>query len=894
MAEQKTIYLIDGSAFLYRAFHAIRSLSTSTGHPTNATFGFTRILLKLLKEEQPEYAVVFFDVKGPTFRHKMYEEYKANRPPMPEELATQIPDIKEVVAALNIPLVQKPGFEADDLVGTYSRLAQEQGFKVVMVTGDKDFIQLISDDCRLWDPMKDTITDRAQVKADMGIEPEQFVDVLGLAGDTADNIPGVKGVGPKTAIKLVAEFGSIQGIYDRLDDLKKKKKLHENLTASREIVELSRELAAIDRQVEVKEDVESFKLTEFDTQRAFELFQSFEFKNLATEFAAKADKSKKVYKCITGIPELEKLAKVLENKGGFAVDTETTSVNSMVADLVGISFSYMEDTGYYIPVAHTHAGEDDQPAKEDILRIFKPLLENPEIHKIGQNIKYDYIVLARYGIHLDGIVFDTMIASHLLNPGTRGHSLDRIAMNLFGYKMISYEEVAGKGKNQLGFHEIPLDMATDYAAEDADLTFMAYQELKKQIEDNDLMPLMETVEVPLIPVLARMEMAGIRVDAAELFRMSQEFETELRDLEKEIYDLAGETFNINSSQQLGTILFEKLGLKAGKKTKKKTGYSTDVQVLTKLAETHEMPERVLRHRTLSKLKSTYVDALSQLVNEETGRIHTSFNQTITVTGRLSSSNPNLQNIPIRKPEGKKIRKAFIPKDDWTLISADYSQIELRLLAHCADDEILIDAFTNDEDIHTRTALEVFQVLPGLVTDELRSQAKAINFGIVYGMSAFRLANELGITRKMAGAYIDSYFNRYAGVKTFIDTTIEETKKTCEVTTLLGRKRRLDDIRSSNANLRNFAQRAAINTPIQGSAADLIKLAMIKMAAALEAEGLSAKMLLSVHDEIIFETPEDEKDRLIELARDIMENVTPLKIPLKVNFGAGDSWASAEH
>ncbi|HCY88205.1 MAG TPA: DNA polymerase I [Desulfobacteraceae bacterium] len=894
MAEPKTIYLIDGSAFLYRAFHAIRSLSTSTGHPTNATFGFTRILLKLLKEKQPEYAAVFFDVKGPTFRHKMYEEYKANRPPMPEELAAQVPDIKEVVAALNIPLVQKLGFEADDLVGTYSRLAQEQGFKVVMVTGDKDFIQLISDDCILWDPMKDTVTDRAGVKKDMGIEPEQFVDVLGLAGDTSDNIPGVKGVGPKTAIKLVAEFGSIPDIYDRLDELKKKKKLHENLSASREVVELSRDLAAIDRQVEVKEDLESFKLTEFDTHRAFELFQSFEFKNLATEFAAKADKSKKVYKCITGITELEKLAKVLENKGIFAVDTETTSINSMVADLVGISFSYMEDTGFYIPVAHTHTGDTELPEKEDILRIFKPLLENPEVRKIGQNIKYDYIVLARYGIRLDGIVFDTMIASHLLNPGTRGHSLDRIAMNLFGYKMISYEEVAGKGKNQLGFNEIPLDMATDYAAEDADLTFMAYQELKKQILDNDLMSLMGTVEVPLIPVLARMEMAGIRVDAAELFRMSQEFETELRDLEKEIYDLAGETFNINSSQQLGTILFEKLGLKAGKKTKKKTGYSTDVQVLTKLAETHEMPERVLRHRTLSKLKSTYVDALSQLVNEETGRIHTSFNQTITVTGRLSSSNPNLQNIPIRKPEGKKIRRAFIPADDWTLISADYSQIELRILAHCAEDEILIDAFSNDEDIHTRTALEVFQVLPGLVTDELRSQAKAINFGIVYGMSAFRLANELGITRKMAGAYIDSYFNRYAGVKKFIDTTIEETKKTSEVSTLFGRKRRLDDIRSSNANLRNFAHRAAINTPIQGSAADLIKLAMIKMAAALEAENMEAQMLLSVHDEIIFETPDEEKDRLIELARDIMENVTPLKVPLKVNFGAGRSWASADH
>jgi len=894
MADPKTIFLIDGSAFLYRAFHAIRSLSTSGGHPTNATFGFTRILLKLLKEKQPEYAAVFFDVKGPTFRHKMYEDYKANRPPMPEELAVQIPDIKAVTEALNIPIIQKLGYEADDLVGTYARLAQEEGFSVVMVTGDKDFTQLITDTCVLWDPMKDTVLDRATVKADMDIEPEQFIDVLGLAGDTADNIPGVKGVGPKTAIKLVAEYGSIKQIYENLDQLSSKKKLYESLSASKDIVMLSRDLATIDQAVEVKDNIQDMKLTGFDTHKAFELFQSLEFKNLATEFAEKADKTKKIYKLITKVSELEKLAKVLENKGLFAVDTETTSKNPMEADLVGISFSYMDDAGFYIPVAHTNTGDLEQPSKEEILRIFKPMLENPDIHKVGQNIKYDLIVLARYGINLQGVVFDTMIASHLLNPGTRGHSLDRIAMNLFGYKMVSYEEVAGKGKTQIGFEEVPVDLAADYAAEDADITFMAYKVFEKELKDQDLTKLMDTIEVPLVTVLAKMEMAGIKVDAAELFRMSQEFESELVELEKGIYDLAGEKFNINSPQQLGEILFEKLKLTPTKKTQKKTGYSTDVQVLTKLAEDHELPKLLLRFRTLGKLKSTYVDALSSLVHEETGRIHTSFNQTITVTGRLSSSNPNLQNIPIRKPEGKKIRRAFIPKDGCTLVSADYSQIELRLLAHCAEDEILIDAFQNDEDIHTRTALEVFQVLPGLVTAELRSQAKAINFGIVYGMSAFRLSNELGISRKMAGSYIDNYFKRYAGVKAFIDTTIEETKKTCTVSTLFGRKRRLDDIRSSNANLRNFAQRAAINTPIQGSAADLIKLAMIKMQAAMEKAGMDARMLLSVHDEIIFESPEGEREDLVNLARDIMENVFPLKVPLKVNFGFGNNWANADH
>ncbi|MBU3952876.1 MAG: DNA polymerase I, partial [Proteobacteria bacterium] len=747
MADSKKIFLIDGSAFLYRAFHAIRSLSTSTGHPTNATFGFTRILLKLLKENTPEYAVVFFDVKGPTFRHALYDQYKANRPPMPAELAVQIPDVKRMISALNIPIVQKMGYEADDLVGTYADLAQSQGFEVVMVTGDKDFIQLITDHCVLWDPMKDTITDVAAVKEEMGITPIQFIDVLGLAGDTADNIPGVKGVGPKTAIKLIAEFGSIDNLYENLDQLKNKKKLYDSLSESREIVLLSRTLAAIDRKIKVKEPIETFKLPAFDTHKAFELFKELEFKNLTAEFARKADKSKKIYKLITLVHEMEKLAKVLENKEIFAIDTETTSKHPMEAKLVGISFSYMEDTGFYIPIAHTHENGIEQPCKEDILRIFKPVLENPDIQKVGQNIKYDYIVLANYGIQLAGIVFDTMIASYLLTPGVRGHSLDSIAMNLFGYKTISYEDITGKGKNQIGFEETPITDAVDYAAEDADLTFMAYGELKRRIQAKELTHLMESLEVPLICVLAKMEMQGIKVDANVLAHLSVTFEAEMKTLEQEIYDLAGEEFNINSSQQLGVILFERLNLKTGKKTKKKTGYSTDVEVLTLLAKTHELPDKLLRYRTLGKLKSTYVESLAQLIHPETGRIHTSFNQTITVTGRLSSSTPNLQNIPIRKEEGRQIREAFIPEEGNILISADYSQIELRVLAHCAEDEILIEAFNNNEDIHTRTALEVFQVIPAFITDELRSQAKAINFGIVYGMSAFRLSNELNISRK---------------------------------------------------------------------------------------------------------------------------------------------------
>jgi DNA polymerase-1 len=890
MVTPETVFLIDGSAFLYRAFHAIQHLSTAKGHPTNATYGVTRILMKLIREKNPTYAAVFFDVKGPTFRHEKYADYKANRPPMPDEMAVQIPDVHRMIATLNIPVVQKSGYEADDLVGTYARIAREQGFKVVMVTGDKDFIQLISDDCILWDPMKDIVQDKAGVEADMGIAPHQYIDVLGLAGDTSDNIPGVKGVGPKTAIKLVAEFGSIDNLYQNLDQVASKKKLHENLSIGKDIVLLSRDLATIDCHVDVTSSIADFKLKPFDNAKAFDLFQELEFKTLAREFAEKQNAADKDYQMITDVPELEKLAQTLKKTDIFAIDTETTSIHPMTADLVGISFSFQAHTGFYVPVGHT----DDTPQieKPDVLRILGPVLADPTRHKAGQNIKYDMIVLARYGMPLNGVTFDSMIASYLLNPTRRGHGLDQIALDLFGYKMVSYEEITGKGKDQIGFQEVPAKDALFYAAEDADLTFMAYQRFSEHLEKQGLSDLMANIEVPLIPVLADMEMTGFRVDKTALARLSETFETEMNQLEQAIYDLAGETFNINSSQQLGVILFDKLGLKSVKKTRKKTGYSTDVEVLTKLADVHPLPEKLLRYRTLGKLKSTYADALGQLIHEDTGRIHTSFNQTITATGRLSSSNPNLQNIPIRKPEGRKIRETFIPADGCTLVSADYSQIELRILAHCAEDEILIQAFRDEEDIHTRTAVEVFQVLPGFVTDDLRSQAKAINFGIIYGMSAYRLSNELNISRKMADTYINHYFKRYAGVKAFIDETIRRTRETGETATIFGRKRNLPDINASNANQRHFAERAAVNTPIQGSAADLIKLAMIQMAKALEDRGMRSKMILSVHDEIIFDVPEAETSDLIALARKIMEGVHPLKVPLKVNFGTGENWALA--
>ena len=924
---EKTIYLIDGSAYLHRAFHAIRSLSTSKGIPTNATFGFTRILLKLVKEKEPEYAIVFFDVKGPTFRHEMFEDYKANRPAMPEDMALQIPYIKKIVSAFNIPLVEKKGFEADDLIGTYARIAEEKGFHAVMVTGDKDFMQLVTDKSVIWDPMKEKFIDKKSIKQKFNLLPEQIIDMLGLCGDSADNIPGVPGVGPKTALKLLNEFSSMEGIYKNIESLKKKKSLYKKLTENKEQAFLSRKLVRIDKFAEVEENFEKFKLQPFDNEKLSSLFKELEFNNLYREFAGEKPAAQKNYKAVTKISEIKKLVKKLEKAKSFAVDTETTSKHPMNASLVGISFSYKENQGFYIPVGHDNKGQEegkengengeereereeregegkgkkkgenkrkkiDQPDIDKVLKIIKPLLENRKIGKIGQNIKYDYIVFAKYGIKIRGIAFDTMIASYLVNPTRRGHSLDSIAMDLLDHKTIKYKDVTGKGKNQKGFEEIPIEKAVDYACEDADITFMASKILKKKLEERNLLKLLEEIEIPLISVLAKIEMNGIKIDKQKLEKLSEIFAKELAELEKEIFSMAGEEFNINSPKQLGKILFEKLKLPVQKKTKKKTGYSTDIDVLTKLAEDHDLPKKILRFRSIGKLKSTYSDSLQELIHPETGRIHTSFNQTITATGRLSSSDPNLQNIPVRGKEGKEIRQAFIPEKGSLLVSADYSQIELRILAHCAEDEILIDAFKNDEDIHTRTALEVFQVFPDFITDDLRRQAKAINFGIVYGMSSFGLAKELGISRKMAQTYIDNYFARYSGVKKFIDTTIEQTKKTCETSTLLGRKRHLAEINSSNANIRKFAQRAAINTPIQGSAADLIKLAMINMDKALNKNKMKSKMLISVHDEIVFEVPEKEQETLISLAKDVMENVFDLKVPLKVNIGVGANWAEA--
>ncbi|HHP7233353.1 MAG TPA: DNA polymerase I [Desulfobacterales bacterium] len=889
MTTSKTLYLIDGSAYVHRAYHAIRGLSNSKGMPTNAVFGFTRILIKMMEEKSPQYAVVLFDAKGPTFRHRIYDQYKANRPPAPEDLIVQIPRIKEVVEGFRIPCIEKQGYEADDLIGTLAREGEAHGFSVVMVTGDKDFVQLVSENTTLWDPMKDETLDLEGVRNKFGVTPEQMVDVMGLCGDTSDNIPGVPGIGMKTALKLIQDFGSMDALYGQLDAVSGKKQ-KQNLIEYRDQAFLSRDLARIEIESPVEFDADRFQVGEPDRRKLSSLFQELEFRQLQQSFGRSGNRRPKHYAAVLNLSDLDALIERIRSTGHVSLDTETTSEDPMRARLVGLSFALQADEAFYVPCAHVGADAAGQIPLEAALESLRGILQDDSIRKTGQNIKYDWLVLSRHGIELAGVEFDTMLASYLINPSKRAHNLDQIALDFLNHKTTTYAEVVGKGGGT--FDQVPLSRAVPYACEDADITLQARAVLEQEMEKIGLTQLFQTVEMPLVPVLMRMERHGVAVDPDKLRGLSKDFEHRLEQLEAAIYALAGETFNINSSQQLGRILFEKLQLPTQKKTRKKTGYSTDVDVLTVLARRHELPALILEHRTLSKLKSTYSDALMQLIHPETGRIHTSFNQTVTATGRLSSSEPNLQNIPIRTEEGRKIRSAFVPAAGWRMLSADYSQVELRILAHVSDDRILIEAFENDEDIHTRTAAEVFQVAPEAVTPELRRQAKAINFGIVYGMSPFGLSKQLDISQKMAKVYIDNYFERYRGVQRYIDETIATARRDRRIATLQGRIRLLPDIQSSNSVMRQFAERTAINTPIQGTAADLIKIAMIRADAELQRRGMKTVMLLSVHDELLFEVPPAELAEARDLVRSTMEGIWQLKVPLKVNVAVGSNWAEA--
>ena len=889
--KKETVYLIDGSSYIHRAYHAIRNLSNSKGFPTNAIFGFTKMVLKFLSDKEPKYFALVFDAKGPTFRHKIYKQYKANRPPMPDDMAAQIPIIKSIVKGLNLAMIEKEGYEADDIIGTLARISENKDFNVVVVSGDKDFRQVITPKTSMWDTMKNTVIDYRSLKDIYGFEPKRFIDVMGLSGDTTDNVPGVPGVGEKTAINLVREFGSFENVFNHVEAIKKKK-LKENLHNFQDNAILSKKLVTIDRFVPLNDDIDQLKVGEPYADQLVEIFRELEFSGLWEQFAFR-NEAPKDYRLCSLKEDLKALVKQIREKGIVSIDTETTSRDPLRAALVGISFSYEEDHGYYLPVGHRYLGVPEQLSLSEALEILKDVLEDDKVLKIGQNIKYDAEVLKRHGLGLKGIHFDTMIASYVINPGLRQHNLDYLAQHYLNHKMISYHEVVGKGKNACNFSEVAVERAGAYSCEDADITFRLWQILDQKLKSDKNEELFYDLEMKLLPVLMDMEMTGIKINASFFQQMSARFALQMKDIEMEIFDEAGMEFNISSPKQLGYVLFEKLNLPVQKKTTKTKSYSTDVKVLKKLSSfPNKIPGLVLRYRTLSKLKSTYLDSLVKSVLPDTGRIHTSYNQTVAATGRLSSSNPNLQNIPIRGEEGREIRKGFIAEEGSYLVSADYSQVELRVFAHYSKDKAFIKAFMQGEDIHTRTASEILRVGIEAVTPDMRRIAKAINFGIIYGMGPRKLSEELGIDHKTAKDYINTYYDRYQGVVRYREEMIETAREKGYVSTLFNRIRYIPDIQHSNNRIRSEAERMAINTPIQGTAADLIKMAMINIHRRLKEGNFMTKMLLQVHDELVFEAPEKELDDLLPLVKKEMEGVYPLKVPLRVDIGIGKNWYEA--
>ena len=890
--ENRTIYLVDGNSYIYRAYHAIGYLSNSKGLRTNAIFGFTKMLLKLFDDKKPEYAAVALDSKGPTFRHEIYDQYKATRPPMPDDLVEQLPYIKSIIELLGVKKIEIPGYEADDIIGTLAKKGEEEGFNVVVVTGDKDFRQIISSKTSLWDTMKDRVTDLDVLHSEYGLEPEQIIDLMGLSGDTSDNIPGVRGVGEKTALTLIKDFGTLENVYEHIAEITKKK-LKENLENSHENALLSKTLVTIDCQVPIDCDTSDLKINDPESKELSDLFRELEFKGLWEQFASRKTEVKKDYTLCMSEDDLLALVKLIEEKKIVSIDTETTSTDPHEAELVGISFSLEPDRGYYLPVGHMYLGVPKQVEKSCAIEILRGVLENENILKVGQNIKYDAIIFRNNGINLKGIYFDTMVASYVINPGLRQHNLDYLAQHYLNHKMISYHDVAGKGKAEINFSGVTVENAMEYSCEDADVTFKLKSILEKQLTEDKNQDLFHNLEMKLLPVLMDMELSGIKIDVPFFREMSGSFTKRIRELEKQIFEEAGTDFNLNSPQQLGYILFEKLELPVQKKTAKTKSFSTDVKVLTSLArEGYKISELILQYRTLAKLKSTYLDALVKIVNPRTGRIHSSFNQAVAATGRLSSSNPNLQNIPIRSEEGREIRKGFIAEEGYYLLSADYSQVELRLFAHYSGDDALIEAFQKGQDIHSRTASEILGVAIDDVTGDMRRIAKAINFGIIYGMGAKKLADELNIDNKTAKEYIESYYDRYKGVVRYREAMAGQAREQGYVTTLFNRRRYLPEINSDNNRIKADAERIAINTPIQGTAADLIKMAMINIYSKLKNGGYKTRMLIQVHDELVFEVPEDEIDIMQELLKKEMEDVHKLNVPLKVESGYGKNWDEA--
>jgi len=896
--EKPVLYLIDGSSYIFRAYYAIRHLSNSKGVPTNAVYGFTSMLFKFLKDYEPTHIGIVFDSKGATFRDDIYPLYKANRSEPPEDLVPQFSKIYEMVDAFNIPQVQLEGFEADDLMGTISKDVEKEDAKVVLVTGDKDFCQLVSDKVTLLDTMKNKITGTKEVKEKYGVDPDRVIDVFALAGDAVDNIPGVKGIGEKTAVSLISKFGSLDELFKNLDDVSKRHKTL--LEEKREDAVLSKELVTIKTDIDIETRLEKFKYNGFDNDKLREIFQELEFKNLLRELGEDTLENVNIgegmvsydnYHLVLTEPDLDKVINRINDTGELSIDLETTSPSPMLAKIVGIVLCPAPHESYYVPVAH-RALTDSSSTQLDlslVLDKIKPIIESEEIKKIGQNLKYEIVVFEKYGLSLNGITFDTMIAAHMIDSSRNSYSLDELSRLYLGHQMISYKDVTGTGKSKIGFDEVELAVARDYASEDADVAMLLSKILAPELDEINLTDVFRDIELKFIRVLSKIEMNGVKVDSAKLKDLSKEFDQGLKEIEAEIFSEVGYEFNLNSPLQLREVLFETLDLPQRKLTK--TGEpSTDVEVLTDLSKFHKIPEKVLEHRTLSKLKSTYVDALPKLINTDTGRIHTSFNPVGSSTGRLSSSDPNLQNIPIKTARGRRIREAFIPEEGFTLLSSDYSQIELRLLAHFSGDDSLIEAFLNDSDIHNRTASEIFGVTQDLVTPDMRRLSKNINFGIIYGISAFGLAKQLGTSISISKSYIDEYFKRYGKVKEYIEKSISDAATKGYAETILGRRRPIPELQSSNRGLRGFGERTAMNTPIQGSAADIINIAMISINDKLV--DYESRMILQVHDELLFEVKKDELARLSKMVKEEMEGAWSLIVPIKVDIGTGKNWAEA--
>lgn len=891
----KQVWVVDAFNLIFQVFHAIPEMTGPQGEPVNAVFGFTRDMLYLIEQVRPDYLFCAFDMPGETFRHELFADYKVQRTAMPDELVPQIPSINRVLDALQIPVLGVPGYEADDVMATVARQVEQAGGQCVLVTSDKDCRQLISDRVRLFNVRKQSFLDAAALAEDWGVRPDQVVDFQSLVGDSVDNIPGVPLIGPKIARELLATYGTLDALFERVSELPKGKR-KENLIAYRERALLSRQLVRLHSEIQAPIAWEQARVASMDISRALPLFKELGFHGFAEKAREAAGEAPAAaawqadYRLVDTPEAFAEFLAQLGRQRRFSFDTETTHVNPARADLVGMSFCWEDGVAYYLPV-RAPAGERCLDVTETLAAL-RPILEDPAVEKVGQNLKYDAVVLRGAGIRMAGIAFDTMIASYLLDAGERNHNLDELAKRYFDHQTTKISELIGTGKQQKRMDEVSTSLVGPYACEDADVPWRLAPLLQPKLVAWEADKLFHELELPLIDVLADLEHAGIQVDVPRLNELSAEYGRRLAVLEKEIHELAGCEFNIASPKQLQKILFEDLKLPAGKRTK--TGPSTDAEVLEELALVHPLPAKIVEHRQYAKLKGTYVDALPQMINPKTGRVHASFNQTVAATGRLSSSDPNLQNIPVRGEAGREIRSAFrAGPPDWRLLTADYSQIELRVLAHFSGDETLSQAFARDEDIHTLVASQVYGVDQEAVTREMRYGAKAVNFGVIYGQTPFGLARQVGTTAEAAAEFIDAYFARYPGVEEFLVKTLEECESKGYVKTILGRRRAIRGVRVGAGRQRNLPERTAVNTVIQGSAADLIKLAMVAIHRRLRVAKLSARMLLQIHDELVFEVPFDELDLVAQIVAEEMTHVLPLDVPLKVDLKAGPHWAAVE-